>query len=131
MIGVISHPAEQASVEEFFQLFKTPWEPFQEGRPYDVVLVAVEEVPAIESPVLIVFGSQASSIDQSLGVTVRGNRGGNLCKGGDSIPVYGELARIKTKAANNLIQSSEGETAVAIFKNDEQTLIRAGYNLFQ
>ena len=40
MIGVIFREHQKAMVEEFFELFKTPWEPFREGgdircRPYD------------------------------------------------------------------------------------------------
>lgn len=40
MIGVIHRPEERPVVEEFFQLFKTAWEPYQPGRVYDVVITS-------------------------------------------------------------------------------------------
>lgn len=43
MIGVIHKPDEREIAEEFFQLFKTPWEPFTSGRAYDVVLVTTND----------------------------------------------------------------------------------------
>jgi len=49
MIGVIAQAAERGVVEEFFQLFKTPWEFYREGRSYDVVVVTADEVPDVEN----------------------------------------------------------------------------------
>jgi len=43
MIGVIPKVGEAAVVEEFFHLFKTPWELFQEGRTYDVVIATADD----------------------------------------------------------------------------------------
>ena len=43
MIGVIHKPEEREIVEEFFQLFKTPWEQFQAGRAYDVVVISTND----------------------------------------------------------------------------------------
>ena len=37
MIGIIADPAEQEVVREFFELFKTPWEFFRQGRQLDVL----------------------------------------------------------------------------------------------
>ena len=38
MIGVIANPSDREVVREFFELFKTPWEFYQSGRRYDVLL---------------------------------------------------------------------------------------------
>ena len=38
MIGVIARDEQRATVEEFFELFKTPWEPYRERGAYDVLL---------------------------------------------------------------------------------------------
>ena len=40
MIGVIARPAQHAAVREFFELFKTPWELYREGKRYPVILDA-------------------------------------------------------------------------------------------
>ena len=36
VIGVLSKDSEARAVQEFFQLFKTPWEFWAPGRPYDL-----------------------------------------------------------------------------------------------
>ena len=41
MIGVLSNAAEARAVEEFFELFKTPWEFFVPGRRYDLLVSTV------------------------------------------------------------------------------------------
>ena len=38
MIGVTASPADLEMAEEFFELFKTPWEPAVHGRRYQVLL---------------------------------------------------------------------------------------------
>ena len=38
MIGVVARANQARLVEEFFQLFKTPWEFYTPGRAYDVVI---------------------------------------------------------------------------------------------
>ena len=38
MIGVIANPSERSIVNEFFELFKTPWEFYRSDRHYDVLL---------------------------------------------------------------------------------------------
>ena len=43
VIGVISRPDQRPVVEEFFELFKTPWEFYQPGRTYDVVVATADE----------------------------------------------------------------------------------------
>ncbi len=40
MIGVLADSSERPVVSEFFELFKTPWEFYQEGQDYDVLLCA-------------------------------------------------------------------------------------------
>ena len=49
MIGVIANASEHVVVEEFFQLFKTPWELFQVGRAYDVVFATTPEIPETDA----------------------------------------------------------------------------------
>jgi hypothetical protein len=65
VIGVISSAQDKAVMEEFFELFKTPWETFHPARSYDVVLITAREIPAeIDAKLCIVF----SSVDTSLHV---------------------------------------------------------------
>ena len=45
---------------EFFELFKTPWEVYESGRPYDVVLCAGDvDLPHDAARVIVVVRSEA------------------------------------------------------------------------
>jgi len=46
MIGVICNPEQRPVAEEFFQLFKSPWEFFCEGETYEVVLTTAGRPPS-------------------------------------------------------------------------------------
>jgi hypothetical protein len=45
VIGVIPKPEQSAVVEEFFELFKTPWEIYRPHHRYDVLIAAAGEAP--------------------------------------------------------------------------------------
>ena len=62
MIGVIARKEEAAVVEEFFQLFKTPWEWFRPGQTYDVVLVSNSELPEVDASLVVVYGTEMKSV---------------------------------------------------------------------
>jgi len=42
VIGVLSAPDHRKVVEEFFELFKTPWEFYRRGPAYDVVIATTD-----------------------------------------------------------------------------------------
>ena len=45
MIGVIAKAGQVGVVEEFFELFKTPWELYRPGQVYDVIIATADEIP--------------------------------------------------------------------------------------
>ncbi len=55
MIGVIARPDQEPVVEEFFELFKTPWEIHRPGRHYAVVIVTVDEMPEVDADLPLHF----------------------------------------------------------------------------
>jgi len=126
VIGVIARGDQLSAVEEFFELFKTPWEVFQEGHAYDVVIATVEEVPQVDAPVLVVYGADARSIDRSLAI-VRGDvqRGGWLQDGERRIPLYGRCATLAHRT--DAVESASHSLRLT---RDGQCVIRAGYDLF-
>ncbi len=78
MIGIVAKTIDHRVIEEFFQLFKTPWELVQQGRKYDVVIAASEDIPDVDTRLLIVFRSQGTNIDSHYGITPGPRvRGGN------------------------------------------------------
>jgi hypothetical protein len=65
VIGVIAKANERTAVEEFFQLFKTPWEHFQGGQIYDVLIVS-GPAPAENHAKLIVYLCEPGTIQTSV-----------------------------------------------------------------
>jgi hypothetical protein len=53
LIGVISKPTQLEAVEEFLQLFKTPWEFFRPGEAYSVVIATTGEVSNVRTKLLL------------------------------------------------------------------------------
>lgn len=56
MIGVIAPREQTGAVEEFFQLFKTPWEFYREDRTYDVLISTTREVVGANARLLLFMG---------------------------------------------------------------------------
>ena len=97
MIGVVAKADQRAAVEEFFQLFKTPWEFHRPGRTYDVVVATADEIPAIEARLLVVYGAALTSRDGRAGVGARAlHRGASLAYRGAPLPIYGEVLTFET-----------------------------------
>src|SRR5205823_1533027 len=64
MIGVVPKPTEIRVAQEFFQLFKTPWELYVPGRHYDVVLSTSDDVPRDPgAKVVLVYNSKIIPFD--------------------------------------------------------------------
>jgi hypothetical protein len=61
VIGVIPRPDQVPFVEEFFELFKTPWEFLRPGRRYDVAIVTGEAGPDIDAKLVLVFGPESNA----------------------------------------------------------------------
>src|SRR5580765_3203837 len=92
MIGVISRTDQVKVVEEFFELFKTPWEFYQPGRAYDVVVTTGDDVPEVDAHLHLVYGPETTSTDERHGIVLKSrHRGATLdCQGG-TLPIFGEL----------------------------------------
>ena len=54
MIGVIPKPRQVEVVEEFFELFKTPWELYRPGQVYDAIIATADEIPEVTGRLLLV-----------------------------------------------------------------------------
>ena len=59
MIGVIADPQDIPVVREFFELFKTPWEPCEREHRYDVLLCLGDgDFRVYEAPFVFVYSNQ-------------------------------------------------------------------------
>ena len=92
MIGVLAKSDQIGTVEEFFQLFKTPWEFYRAGRTYDVVIATVNDIPDVDARLLVIYGAEIKNSDGKDGMVARSrHRGVSLSYHGIQLPVYGEV----------------------------------------
>ena len=132
MIGVIPRPEQLPVVEEFFELFKTPWELYRPGRHYDVVVATVADVPEVEAGLLIVYGAEQATIDARHGIAgaARQRKASVSCEGAD-LPIYGEMLTFaESRTATRCIESSAGIAGLRV-RNAHSTIVRVGYDLFR
>ena len=124
MIGVVVNSSERAVVEEFFELFKTPWEFYSEGGRYDVVLYAgkLDDLEKISARVVILYSSEECGADKRRNIVVRQHRGGEIAFGDIRIPVYGRVAW--------LTGSSTAIPTACLVELTDPILVRIGYDLF-
>jgi hypothetical protein len=132
LIGVLAKPGQAAAVEEFFELFKTPWEFYRAGRQYEVVVATTADLPAIAVPALLVYSAEATGCDARHRLTLGArHQGGFLAdRDGQSLPIYGGLATF-TDAGDAVpcLASSAGIAGLRV-EHATSTIIRIGYDLF-
>jgi hypothetical protein len=132
MIGVVAEELELAAAREFFELFKSPWEPYRSGRHYDVLLSSSIRIPENDAALVVIYGSQqnASGDEQSIKTkTARGPKGVRMC--GKRIPIYGSCIVSDTGTDELLFQQTELSFAPAAKRGRGQTVVRVGFDLFQ
>lgn len=128
MIGVLSKPDQRAAVEEFFELFKTPWEFWRDGRRYDAVIVTSERTPQVDARLLVVYGAGDTT---AAGMTAD-HTGGVLRWHGTLVPIYGRVGTFKTTESGNDVQLTTAAGDAAAVRADDVThrQVRVGFDLF-
>ncbi len=119
-------------IEEFFELFKTPWEAYNPDHSYDVVIVTCDVVPVNRPKLLIVYSPCRLGIDDSLGIsTLTPQNGKRLNWRDDELPIYGQLSALSCDgrdAANT--ETSRNEAGLTVEMQDT-AVFRLGYDLFE
>jgi hypothetical protein len=131
VIGVISTTEEAPVVREFFELFKTPWEFCRPGQRYDVVLATTNEIPEVDSRLLVLYGSDNKRTDAQHGVSGHSrNRGGYLHYRENRVPLYGDLLVFEKGGTGLSCLTSDAGIAGLSFTPPDSILLRLGYDLF-
>jgi hypothetical protein len=132
MIGVIFRNEQRAAVAEFFELFKTPWEPWHSQGSYQVLLVAADEpLPTTLPRLTVVFGARQRPDDSGLGIECAVAQQGNKLETDDGVlPLYGQVGTLRAGADfPGCAQGADG--ALALRREAAgRVLLRAGYDLF-
>jgi hypothetical protein len=130
MIGVISVENRKAAVEEFFELFKTPWERFHENGTYDVILVSDPGSPIPPAQLVIVYGAEETDLDRQCGSGVHPLPcGGGIEWGGARVPIYGRSATFQGPREPFLFGKG-GEVRGLALERSGRKILRLGYDLF-
>lgn len=132
MIGVIPKEGQISVVEEFFELFKTPWELYRAGNSYEVVIATADEIPEVNARLVLVYGAGKKDIDERLGM-VNGERlrSGVVGYRGGALPIYGELFSFVGDKEQICCVKSGDEAAGLRVDDSNATVIRLGYDLFE
>jgi hypothetical protein len=132
MIGVIPKADQIAVAEEFFQLFKTPWEIYEQGRTYDVVVATSDEIPEVDTRLLVIYGSEVKSSDARNSIGVGSRRRGRLVGyRGRVLPIYGELLTFDERSTGIPCVTADGVVAGLKLRSGNSTVLRLGYDLFR
>lgn len=133
MIGVIANPSDHPVVKEFFELFKTPWELYEDGRQYDVVLCAGHL--NYESPVakvVLVYSSETGNCDAFHNFECAGRYGNRLLSyRGEKLPIYGQCLTFKRGSETACLFDEASEASALSSRSlPNGSILRIGYDLF-
>lgn len=133
MIGVVSRPEERAVVEEFFQLFKTPWEFFDpRRRHYEVLIVTDHLVPVTDASLIVVYGTDQGCPGGFGGVVEAvGDAHVFVETDGIRVPIYGRLMTFARSDGAFLFESRSAAPAGYETVEGGRRTLRIGYGLFQ
>ncbi|HZJ38229.1 MAG TPA: hypothetical protein VFD18_03590 [Chthoniobacterales bacterium] len=133
MIGVVAKEHEIEAVEEFFQLFKVPWEFYRHGGSYDVLLVSAAAAPeGAAAQLVLIYGSEVLSSDQVTGASrFATHQNAKLDWRGNQIPLYGQLLAFEATNRPTVCSTTALKIAAIEIEPRSPRIIRLGYDLFE
>ena len=131
MIGVICRQNEIESVKEFFELFKTPWEFYDNQKYYDVILSSGEIPNEKNYNAIFIYDSRKNEVDAELNIKVESVRNSGILEfRGTTLPIYGEFSTFEGHGTTLIKMSGSYEVSGLEIKKDNLTFVRIGYDLF-
>jgi len=132
MIGILTDESEIAVIEEFFQLFKTPWERFREGVSYDIVISSLSRIPDLDARLTLLYSSELGPWDTRHGLALAGSFTNKFVQFDDlEVPIYGRLATFTGKFMSVGSIAGSSQTTALIMRTAGRTTIRLGFDLFR
>lgn len=131
MIGVLAGAAERGAVQEFFELFKTPWEFYAEGRDYTALVCAGGETPRLgRAPLVVEYGGARRPAEADGDAEGFVARQATVLRWRESrLPIFG-TALLRTAGASELAEDGTAQPALWVRRGAETTHVRVGYDLF-
>ena len=126
-IGILCSESQKSWVEEFFELFKTPWELYRPERKYSAVISTDPNFVPRNCELLIIYSS-ASGADAAFPVEAKGEPL-FIDLSDAALPLYGKAVAFSWGMP--LVRKTGSSAAVVVETvADAQQIIRAGYDLF-
>lgn len=131
MIGVLAASEGSAVVEEFFELFKTPWEYCRGDADYDAVVSFDGRMPANVPRLLVLYAPCRSRCQGDSAVSSGfGSVGATLCTTGtDVLPIYGLLERFESTIDRVPILQVGQDLAAYRVVSGGSVVVHVGYSL--
>jgi len=133
MIGIIADPAEESAVDEFFELFKVPWEYHRGDRQYQVVICAHDAKPdRLDARLVIVFYGDTTAYDEEWKIPIQSRRlGSTLSYAGRCLPIFGSTVTFCHSGSNILVKEGSRQCVAYVSAIGERMYARIGYDLFR
>jgi hypothetical protein len=130
VIGVVADPHDLDVVCEFFELFKTAWEPAVVGRRYAAILSTQPVREHFDTAVALVYGSKTQPVDERCRMLARQVQGPTVLEWGThDLPIYGDVAVFAPTSTGLPTASGMGEVGYSSLAGT--TIVRRiGYDLF-
>ena len=131
MIGVAASSTDLQIAEEFFELFKTPWERAVPARKYAVILSTEGTVHDLDAELFLVYGSDEHAVDRESGTDVEQVEGPVAVVWGEStFPIYGRVAVLGADTGASALKVG-GKPLDCRYRTGARTVRRVGYDLFR
>ena len=115
----------------FSNCSRLPWEFHRPGHRYDVILATANEIPEVDAPLLIIYGSDAKSTDAPHGILVHSrDRNIYLNYQGNRITLYGDSLIFEEPGVGVSCLTADSGTVGLSVSLADSTLLRLGYDLF-
>ncbi len=131
MIGLVVNPNDLDVAEEFFELFKTPWEPAVPGRKYSAVLCTDGPFAEYDADVILVYSSGEQGVDREAGVLVHPANGPvDIAWREWTFPIYRGVG-ICEQAGHEGTLKAGSKSIDCRYPAGDRIVRRIGYDLFQ
>jgi hypothetical protein len=130
VIGVLAERGDLETAQEFFELFKTPWERAVPGRTYRVILTGADiDRSQYDADVVLVYSSVERGHDaRPVARRIAGPT--DIQWRGETFPVYGDLM-VFAGTTGCVDATCSGHPIECRSRRDGQTVHRVGYDLFE
>lgn len=130
---MIAKESQFKVIEEFFQLFKTPWEFYEDEREYDVLIISKDtQIEKINAKFFLIFGNEGMEFDIRKKISLDINPNIKVLRFAEfDLPIYTKISTFKNISDCAVCLKSESGIIGLKIKEENKTFFRIGYNLFE